>query len=306
MTIFVKIRIITGEILFLYFQCKKMESKKKIRRLKYRYRLVVYNDSTYHTVWSAKLTRFKMFGVVILFVASVITVTTILVAFTSIRELIPGYPSEAVREMTVKNAILTDSLAQQIKLRDDYFEQIRTIIRGEVIEDDYEMLDTFIHPSTIEHHLYSHDSIFAQSLLEERLDLSVRMGEGNEINLDNIHFFTPLQGMISGKFDKLINHYGIDIVGLPNSRISAVLSGTVIFSAWTLDTGYVIYIQHDNNFISAYKHNSEVLKKMGEQVEAGEVIAFMGNSGEYTTGPHLHFELWFRGIPLDPQQYIDF
>ena len=282
-----------------------MENKKKVRRLKYRYRLVVYNDSTYHTVWSAKLTRFKMFVIVLFFIASVITITSLLVAYTPIRELIPGYPSEAVRDMIVKNVILTDSLEQQIKVRDDYFEQIRTILGGDVPQDDYEKLDTFVHPSAIELHVYSHDSIFAQNLLEERLDLSVRTGD-EELNLDNIHFFTPLQGMISGKFEKLTSHFGIDIVGLPNSRISSVLPGTVIFSGWTLDTGYVIYIQHDNNFISAYKHNSEVLKKMGETVEAGEIIAFMGNSGEFTTGPHLHFELWFKGIPLDPQQYIDF
>ena len=285
--------------------CIKMENKKKIRRLKYRYRLVVYNDSTYHTVWSAKLTRFKMFVIVLFFVASVITITSLLVAYTSIRELIPGFPSEAVRDMVVKNAILTDSLEQQIKLRDDYFEQIRTILGGEVPEDNYEFSDTFIHPSAIEPNIYSHDSIFAQNLLEERLDLSVGMEE-KDVNLDNIHFFTPLQGVISGKFDKLTNHFGTDIVGLPSARISAVLSGTVIFSGWTLDTGYVIYIQHDNNFISAYKHNSEVLKKMGEQVVAGEVIAFMGDSGDFTTGPHLHFELWFRGIPLNPEDYIDF
>ena len=283
-----------------------MENKKKVRRLKYRYRLVIYNDSLYHTVWSVKLTRFKMFLIVVFFIASVITITSLVVAYTPVRELIPGYPSEAARNMIVRNAILTDSLEQQIKLRDNYFEQIRAIIQGEeTLEDTYQPVDTFFYPLAIEPHKYNHDSIFAQSLLEERLDLSVRVEQDN-INLDNVHFFTPLHGMVSGKFDKLVNHFGIDIVGLPNSRISAALSGTVIFAGWTIDTGYVIYIQHENNFISAYKHNSEVLKRAGEQVEVGEVIAFMGNSGELTTGPHLHFELWFKGIPLDPEQYIDF
>ena len=283
-----------------------MENKKKVRRLKYRYRLVIYNDSLYHTVWSVKLTRFKMFFIVVFFITSVITITSLVVAYTPVRELIPGYPSEAARNMIVRNAILTDSLEQQIKLRDNYFEQIRAIIQGEeTLEDTYQPVDTFFYPLAREPHKYNHDSIFAQSLLEERLDLSVRVEQDN-INLDNVHFFTPLHGMVSGKFDKLVNHFGIDIVGLPNSRISAALSGTVIFAGWTIDTGHVIYIQHENNFISAYKHNSEVLKRTGEQVEAGEVIAFMGNSGELTTGPHLHFELWFKGIPLDPEQYIDF
>ena len=282
-----------------------MENKKKVRRIKFRYRLVVYNDSTYHTVWSIQLTRFKMFLIILFFIGSVITITSFVVAYTPVRELIPGYPSEMVRNMIVKNVILTDSLEHQIKLRDDYFEQIRRIVQGEEPEDTYQAVDTFFHPLSIEPHSYSHDSIFAESLLEERLGLAVRVGEDN-MNLDNIHFFTPLQGMVSGKFNKLINHFGIDIVGLPSARISATLSGTVIFSGWTIDTGYVIYIQHDNNFISAYKHNSEVLKRTGEQVEAGEVIAFMGNSGELTTGPHLHFELWFKGMPLDPEQYIDF
>ena len=112
--------------------------------------------------------------------------------------------------------------------------------------------------------------------------------------------------MITNKFDLKTEHFAVDVVGRQNSRISSVLDGTVIFSGWTMDTGYSIYIQHENNLVSVYKHNAELLKDIGEKVKAGDAIAIMGNTGELTTGPHLHFELWHNGTALNPETYIDF
>jgi murein DD-endopeptidase MepM/ murein hydrolase activator NlpD len=130
--------------------------------------------------------------------------------------------------------------------------------------------------------------------------------ETENTGLSQIHFFVPLDGMITNHFDAASDHFGVDLVSEPNSRISAVLGGTVVFSGWTLETGYVIYLQHETDLISVYKHNSELLKNTGEKVKAGEAIAIVGNSGELTTGPHLHFELWHNGNAIDPEQYIDF
>jgi murein DD-endopeptidase MepM/ murein hydrolase activator NlpD len=124
--------------------------------------------------------------------------------------------------------------------------------------------------------------------------------------LGNLHFYLPIKGLITNKFDTSKGHLGIDLVSQPNTRVSAVLGGTVLFAGWTLDTGYVIYIQHVNNLVSAYKHNAALLKKVGDKVNGGEAIAIIGNTGEYTTGPHLHFELWHEGKPIDPEQYIVF
>jgi murein DD-endopeptidase MepM/ murein hydrolase activator NlpD len=112
--------------------------------------------------------------------------------------------------------------------------------------------------------------------------------------------------MVVNKFGDPRGHFGVDIVAGPGARVSAVMDGVVIFSGWTVETGYVIQLQHANNFISMYKHNERLLKTTGEHVKAGEAIANVGNSGELTTGPHLHFELWHNGIPLDPQEYISF
>nr|WP_282189165.1 M23 family metallopeptidase [Maribellus sp. YY47] len=121
-----------------------------------------------------------------------------------------------------------------------------------------------------------------------------------------MHFFVPVKGVITERFNSSADHFGIDLVSEANARISAVLSGTVIFSGWTLKTGYSVYIQHDGDLVSVYKHNSELLKKEGDHVSAGEAIAIIGNTGELSTGPHLHFELWHDGNALNPEQYIDF
>jgi murein DD-endopeptidase MepM/ murein hydrolase activator NlpD len=112
--------------------------------------------------------------------------------------------------------------------------------------------------------------------------------------------------VITNSFNPASEHFGIDLVSEPNARISAVMDGTVIFSEWTIQTGYVLFIQHDADLISAYKHNSELLKSKGDRVKAGEAVAIIGNTGELSTGPHLHFELWHNGTPLNPELYIDF
>ncbi len=287
-----------------------MRSKEKkgkiIQRLKDRYRLIIYNDSTFQTVWSTKLTKINLFVIGALGGMALIFITVLIIAYTPARQLIPGYPSGNVRNMTIRNAILVDSLEQQIRLRDHYFESIKAIIQGEIPEDHEYNPDTVTRPVDVVFETYNHDSLFRQNLLEEQLDLSLQKGENRQVNIGSIHFFAPLQGMVSQKFNKTTDHFAVDVVGLPNSRISAVMEGTVVFAGWTVETGYVIYLQHDNNLVSVYKHNSEVLKKIGDHVRAGEVIAFMGNTGELTTGPHLHFELWHKGIPLDPEKFIDF
>ncbi len=295
-------------ILMLQIPEMKDEKKKKkiFQKLKNRYRLIIYNDSTFQTVWTTKLTRINVFVIGGIGGLLLVFLTVLIIAYTPLKEFIPGYPSGDVRKLMVQNAIMVDSLEQQIAMRDNYFEKIKALIEGDVPSDPDYVEDTVIKSATVDFQTYNHDSIFRQNLLEEQLDLSLPKGNVQQTSLSGIHFFTPLKGMVSGKFDKNVDHFAVDIVGLPNSRISAVLEGTVVFSGWTVETGYVIYIQHDNNLISVYKHNSELLKAVGDHVEAGEAIAFMGNTGELSTGPHLHFELWYKGVALDPEKYIDF
>ncbi|MFZ5428927.1 MAG: M23 family metallopeptidase [Bacteroidota bacterium] len=280
--------------------------KRIVEKLKNRYRLIIYNDTTFQSVWTMKLSRIKVFTVVSLASAGIIVLVIFLIAGTQLREYIPGYPNEEYRQMLIRNALLVDSLEQEIQSRDRFFMTINAIMRGEDPPDFSDSAETGEKAEVRNMPPLNQDSIFQDKILEERLSLSVQSSRSPSGSLSNLHFFIPIKGLITNKFNATKGHYGIDLVSQPNARISAVLGGTVLFAGWTLDTGYVIYLQHDNNLVSAYKHNAALLKKQGDRVNGGEAIAIIGNTGEMTTGPHLHFELWHEGKPVDPERYIVF
>lgn len=285
----------------------RKELRKKIfQMLKDHYRLIIYNDSTIQTVFSIKLTPIKVLTLGSLGAIFLILLTSVIIAYTPLRENIPGYPSAKVRQQIILNYILVDSLENEIKTRDNYFEKIKTLFQGEVPPDESPVGGPGIKSSEVKFKSYNSDSVFQDKLLEEKLSLSISNNPKRLPSIANIHFFTPLRGLITNKFNAKTEHLAVDVVGNLNARISSVLDGTVIFAGWTMDTGYSIYIQHESNIVSAYKHNAELLKAVGDKVKAGDVIAIMGNSGELTTGPHLHFELWYNGTALDPETYIDF
>ena len=285
-----------------------MEEKKKksfFEKLKYQYRLIIYNDSTFQSVWNMKLSRLKVFTVTSLTSAGLVILVILLIATTGLREYIPGYPKAEYRQMLVENALKVDSLELELKKRDVFFKGIQTIISGGVPEDNL-VMDSTIGVSEINFNEYNHDSVFQDKLLAEQLSLSMEDNETQKTSMNQMHFFVPVKGIITDHFNTTSDHFGVDLVSDPNARISSVLDGTVVFSGWTLETGYTIYIQHESDLISVYKHNTELLKKTGDKVKAGEAIAIIGNSGELSTGPHLHFELWYNGNPINPEQYIDF
>ena len=285
----------------------RKEFRKKIfQMLKDHYRLIIYNDSSIQTVWSIKLTPIKVLTLGSIGAILLILFTTVIIAYTPLRENIPGYPSAKVRQQIIYNYILVDSLENEIKNRDSYFEKIKTLFQGDVPLDESSTPSSGLKTYDVKFKNSNADSIFQDKLLEEKLNLSISNNQKKLPSISNIHFFTPLRGLITNKFNTKTEHFAVDIVGSPNSRISSVLDGTVVFAGWTMNTGYSIYIQHENNLISAYKHNAELLKEVGDKVKAGDAIAIMGNSGELTTGPHLHFELWHNGTALDPETYIDF
>jgi len=285
----------------------KETTKQKIyKKLKNQYRLIIYNDSTFQSVWTMKLSRLKVFTFTSLMSAVIVALVIFLIAATSLREYIPGYPKAEYRQMLVHNALKVDSLETELAKRDEFFRGIRAIVSGEIPEDNLE-INTDIEPNQIEFTEYNHDSVFQDELLAEQLSLSItNTNENKRQGLSQMHFFVPVKGVVTNHFDSSSEHFGVDLVSDPNARISSVLGGTVIFSGWTLETGYVIYIQHEPDLISAYKHNAELLKNTGDKVKAGEAIAIIGNTGELSSGPHLHFELWHKGNPLNPEQYIDF
>ena len=285
-----------------------MEEKKKrifFDKLKDQYRLIIYNDSTFQSVWTLKLSRLKVFTITSLVSAIIVILVILLIATTGLREYIPGYPKAEYRQMLVHNALKVDSLEMELAKRDEFFKGIQSIISGEAPKDEL-VIDTAAGSYEINFTEYNHDSVFQDKLLAEQLSLSFQNNGPNKTGLSQMHFFVPVKGIVTNHFNSVTDHFGVDLVSDPSARISSVLKGTVIFSGWTLETGYSIYVQHGANLVSVYKHNAELLKKTGDKVKAGEAIAIIGNSGEMSTGPHLHFELWHDGNALNPEQYIDF
>lgn len=279
--------------------------KKIVAKLKDQYRLIMYNDTSFQSVWSIKLTRLKFISLAGLISAVLITLGIFIISATGLKEYIPGYPKAEYRQMLLRNNLKIDSLEQEIIKRDDFFKGIKSIVSGET-PVEAPPSDTTYKAHQITFKKLNHDSVFQDKILAEQLSISSQANETKSQEIGQIHFYQPVKGIITNKFNASAEHYGIDLVSDKNARISTILDGTVVFSGWTLETGYVIYIQHRYDLISVYKHNSQLLKETGERVKAGEAIAIIGNTGELSTGPHLHFEMWHTGAALNPEEYIDF
>jgi murein DD-endopeptidase MepM/ murein hydrolase activator NlpD len=283
--------------------------RKLSQRLKDKYRLIIYNDNTFEEVGYIRLKGFNLLWIMGALGTTLVVLTVILISYTSVRELLPDYPSSKLHRIVVMNALKLDSLEHEIEIRDKYFATLNNIISGKNTSEDITSNIDTIRSKNIKFSKSNNDSAFRKQIEREEqfnLNYAANPKQQSSANLSQIHFFTPLRGVITNTFNPVINHYGVDIVAGPNEVIKAVLEGTVIISSWTLETGYIIEVQHDNNLVSVYKHNAEVFKKVGSHVEAGEAIAIVGNSGELTTGPHLHFELWYNGNPINPEDYIVF
>lgn len=285
----------------------KEDKKKNNWRDKYRFSVI--NDHTFEEVWRIRLTRYNAFLLVTFLVVFIIASTVSLISFTNLREFIPGYPDVIMRRNILVSAIRLDSLDQELALRDKYFANLNAIISGNMPAEIAVRQDTSRNYKAINFTTSADDSALrAKVEKEERYNLTLGPSSPEPpANLAQLHFFPPVKGIISGRYDIRTKHFGTDIVTKPNAVISAALDGTVILTTWTLETGYVIEIQHPNNIVSVYKHNANLLKETGDLVRAGEPISVVGDTGElYTTGPHLHFEIWYKGSPLDPEKHILF
>lgn len=282
-------------------------TQSRLDRLRHKYRLSIYNDSTYEEVLVFRLSRLNVFSILGGGALLIIVLVTVLIAFTPIRELIPGYPDGKMRRMITQNAFRLDSLEREIQIRDSYFASVNAIISGEVPDSIIPRTDSAQRYENIEFKKSVHDSLLRIEIeQEEQYNLTLMNVEEENGDFSNMHFFPPIKGIVTNPFNSEENHFGTDIVTSQNNVVKATLSGTVTLADWTLETGYVIQVQHENNIISVYKHNAELLKTVGNLVKAGEPIAIVGNSGELTTGPHLHFEIWHDGVALNPEDYIVF
>lgn len=271
------------------------------------FRLSLVDDETHKPIL---ITRFSRTNLVIAVISAIVIICLaiyLIIAYTPVRTLIPGYPDARAKRAAIQNAIRIDSLEMLVSRWELYSENMRRILDGE----EPVRMDSLILALSEEgrtdmpdDRIREHDSILRMNVTrEEQFHLS--LAEGRNLHIEGMHFFCPLKGVISQGYDPSIHPF-IDITAPANSMVYATLDGTVISSGWTDDAGYTIQIQHVNDIISIYKHNQKLLKKVGDKVTAGEPIAIVGNTGTLTTGEHLHFELWYRGEAVDPTKYINF
>ncbi|MDX6745358.1 M23 family metallopeptidase [Polaribacter sp. PL03] len=285
---------------------KKDKKKGKLKqKLTDKYRLVVLNENTFEERFSLKLSRLNVFVLGGVFSIILIAVTTVLIAFTPIKEYIPGYSSSKLKADAVKLTFETDSLKQKLAILENYTKALRPVLTGEITSEEIDSLEIQARQSIIDESEL--DATREDSLFREKIDKETRYAILNNSKSNvKIVFFAPLKGSVSQVFDANSKHFAIDIVAKAGTPIKAAADGTVIFSGWSAETGYVIILKHDKDFISVYKHNGNLLKEQGDFVKSGEVIASVGSTGELTTGPHLHFELWKGGYAINPTNFIDF
>lgn len=283
--------------------------KNFFEKLRNRYRLVIMNDETFEERISLKLTRMNVYIAFSSLLVLMLILITLLIVFTPLKEYIPGYGDLEFRENLEVIRSETDSLSNLVNRQDAYISSIRKIMNTDFENDSIEQLTTNekVDYSNIDIDKTSEKDSILRAEVEEQLQYSLG-GVANIAGTDTTqtYYFPPINGYITSEFEPEKDHYGVDIVAPANTPIKAILPGTVIISNWTLDTGYVIGIQHNNNVLSFYKHNSVLLKKVGNFVDTGDVIAIIGSSGELSTGPHLHFELWRNKLPVNPKDYISF
>ena len=291
------------------------KDKKKMSwmsRLRNKYRLVIMNDESLEERLTFRLSRLNVFVVLGTLTIILIILTSILIAFTPLREYIPGYTNVGLQKKLYELQIKTDSIEKGLEKRDLFIQNMKDVMNGKDLSTDVPLTKDTLHKyNNIKLKKSPEDSLLRAEVENQgkynlyRFGNSENERQKNE-SIGKVLFFVPLKGVITNEFNPSQNHYGIDIVSKQNEAIKCVLDGTVILSNWTLETGYTIAIQHQQNIVSVYKHNSALLKKEGEFVKAGDPIAIIGQTGELTTGPHLHFELWSDGNPVNPKDYINF
>lgn len=277
--------------------------EKKNRRL----RIALIDDTTHQHLVTLHFTRTALFITIVTVLVVVCAAVYSLIAFTPVRTFIPGYPDARSKRAAIQNAITIDSLENVIFRWELYSENLRRAVEGE----EPVKIDSLIKAkNNTKAESLDMDAIARQdSLLREHVKEEEQFGiserERRDLPIEGLHFFAPLKGVVSQGYDPVIHPY-IDIAAPEGSVVKATLDGTVIFAGWSDEAGHTIQIQHDGDIVSIYKHNEKLLKKAGDKVTAGSPIALVGNTGELTTGDHLHFELWHKGQTVNPTLYIKF
>ena len=280
--------------------------KSFLHKLRFQYRVSVLNENTLEESWHIRLSRLS----VLIYGSSLVLITfillTLLIYVTPIRYYLPDYGDTGSRSAIISESMYTDSLLRSIELQAGYNEMIREIIKGNIKADSVLSMDSVQLKETATNYLEKSkkEKEFIEKFeREEKYNLSTIEAKTN----DNMYvFFRPTKGVISSAFNLQENQTGIYIITAANETVASVLAGTVVYAAFTFEYGWVIQIQHENNYLSIYKNNTRLLKKPGDNVKAGEGIAITGEGGENKTGTQFYFELWKQGKPVNPEDVIIF
>ena len=281
-----------------------------LRRLRSKYRVLMIDERTYEERFSLRLSRMNVLLVAAgAFVSTALLVGAVIV-LTPLKRYIPGYSDQDLKRYAFRSTVKADSLADVVHVRDQYIDNLRRVLRGELPPDSASLFRP-IESKPVANDLApgAADSALRQRIQqEEAYALAGELAERDDRRrqLAGVFFFPPLRGIVTNNFDREQGHYGIDVVSKADEAVKACLDGTVITATWTTDGGHILQVQHHNDLVSVYKHCSVLLKRVGDRVKAGEAVAIVGDSGELTTGPHLHFELWLNGEAIDPQVYMVF
>ena len=284
----------------------KKENKGFFKKLFNDYKVVVSSEDTFEEKFAFKASKINVFVLMLVYSVILISFTISVVFFTQLRELVPGYSSSDLLSRAIYLTQKTDSLERQIELNNKFYKSIEDVLSGktdEFIERDNIPIDSSLNDKN----LFSISPNSEDSILRNYVDSQDKFNlTKNELVIENKMFFSPIKGDITQTFNFEENHFAIDIAADIGTPVKSILDGKILFSEWSVDTGHVIIVDHGDNIVSVYKHNSKSLKEQNDFVQAGEVIAYSGNQGSLSSGPHLHFELWKNGTPIDPEPLLNF
>ena len=286
---------------------RQRKTKSFWHRIRFKYKLSFINEGTLEEVWSFRLSKLSAFVTLALFACFLIAVTALIIITTAIRNYLHGYLDVEVRKEIVENALRADSLERMVAIHELYLSNVAGILSGTLPLDSIRQIDSLAtNDENYEIPRSPSEEAFVKEFAEEGKDNLTVLADPEKVPTDGVFFYKPVNGTVSAHYEAAIRHYGVDLVAKERESVLATLDGTVVYAGFDSNQGNVIQLQHKNGFISVYKHNALLLKEVGDIVQAGEAIALVGNTGKLSTGPHLHFELWYKGNPVNPEEYIAF
>lgn len=285
---------------------RKRKKKRKAfwSNIKFKYRLTITNENTLEDIITLHVSKLNGLSVLLSVLAVLFVIASLIVAFTPLRNYLPGYMNSEVRAQIVSNALFADSLQQLVERQNLYIMNIQDIFRGKIKPDTVQSIDslTFIREDSLMERTQREAEFRKQYEDNEKYNLT----NATVPEADGLIFYRPARGIISVSFDTEKKQFGTDIATTPGENVLATLDGTVILSTYTAESGYLIEIQHNQEFISVYKHCGTLLKKEGDAVKGGEPIAMTETIKQLATPHHLHFELWHKGKAVNPELYVVF